>query len=577
MTNKERAPWRIEGSSMNSRTSKARKLRRKFHRKEKGLTGPVRPEPITIFGRYMGSESVYRRDSVLRRLTVPNKTPNITRIGKSISILSNGLDPAKWDYESLPVLLQELELSYLEKMGPRTIYDPVRMEKTIRELTSPKMGNFRGNDLRVAIENVHRKLANLPKIPLPVGPAYAALLVRQKETSAGFPWYMHRDAVMYQYMPDDWRRQNPERDTKAGFEFTELRGMLDPVQSVERIRQGEEISPPVYTANFRTESGGSTPKLRLVWAAPLDNQILEAMWAVPVQQVLKYDNYEADKYFGSMFMYSSEYLQMNLLRDMFSYAEDNNLQVISADYSAFDTTISESLIREAFRILIGESKEATLVANRFIVKKLLSPWGINEVRGMVPSGSVFTNLIDSVVNAIILEYIAIRTSQDVAYRVNGDDSVAVFSESISDPELEIYSSELGIDMNPSKQARSKNSCQFNKSYWGFEYEGSVPSANRVINSLVNRDSMLEGWGMSANEECVRSIQVLDRLAYHPWRDQVLETIYRFSFLDDGHSALDYRWRLPRSTLREVVEDGEHIDMSSYVAKLDQTFWAKIYE
>jgi hypothetical protein len=195
---------------------------------------------------------------------------------------------------------------------------------------------------------------------------------------------------------------------------------------------------------------------------------------------------------------------------------------------------------------------------------------------MVPSGSVFTNLVDSVVNAINLEYVAVRTDQEVVYRVNGDDSVAVFSDGISEDVLAEASGELGIIMNPSKQDRSPNSCLFNKSYWGFEYDGEVPSANRSLNSLVHRDSMIEGRNVGPNEEVIRSIQILDRLEYHPWRDEFINRLYQYGMLDDGHSALDYRWRMPKSTASPTV-DGVFVDQSRYVQQLDTKFWRKIYE
>jgi hypothetical protein len=404
------------------------------------------------------------------------------------------------------------------------------------------------------------------------------MLTRQKDTSAGFPWYVHRDAALFDYLPnsDEWIENNQEKAAKAYSVYEKLEGMADPVASCDDIIAGKRLEAPLYTANFRTEAGGDKPKLRLVWSAPMDNQLLEAKTAVVIQSSLKYDTPEEDKRMGSMFMYCNEYLQMVFLRNMMVHGQKIGNDVISADYSAFDSTISSELIRLAFDILLGDSDLARLTADRFVNKQLISPWGTKEVVGMVPSGSVFTNLIDAVVNAMNIEYIAERLHIDVAYRINGDDSVALFSKRVTEPQLEEYSSELGIVMNPNKQTRSEDSCHFNKSYWGFEYEGPVPSVNRVINSLVHRDSMLER-PKGANEECVRSIQVLQRLEYHPWRDDVLKLMYEQSFLSDGHSALDYRWRLPKSMIQSIIDDDVEIDMSRYVAKLDSTFWAKIYD
>jgi hypothetical protein len=221
----------------------------------------------------------------------------------------------------------------------------------------------------------------------------------------------------------------------------------------------------------------------------------------------------------------------------------------------------------------------SIITERFVTKELLHPFDkdglAKPVTGTVPSGSVFTNLVDGVVNAICIEYIALRTNREVAYRVNGDDSVAVFDREVTYTDLEELSTELGVIMNAQKQAKSPDSCLFNKAYWGYEFPGQVPSANRVINSLVYRDNMMTGHTETANDECVRSLQIIDQLEDHPFRDRLIRKLVNYSYLEDGHSALDYRWRLPQANIMTIMKNDKLMTPPSYVKLLDKSWVGEV--
>jgi hypothetical protein len=272
---------------------------------------------------------------------------------------------------------------------------------------------------------------------------------------------------------------------------------------------------------------------------------------------------------GAMFMYFDEERQMQVLRNFIGYAQQQKVDIVSADYSSFDATVSRRMIREAFRSIGMEQ----LYPN-FATKQLLSPWGKRSFFSGVPSGSPFTNIVDCLVNAFILEYIAIRAGSAVAYRVNGDDSVAVFDPEVGDLEIASFASELGITMNPTKQARSRDSCNFNRQYWGLEYAGPVPSLNRTVNSLAYRDKAYEAVGTTVAIECLRDIQLLLRLTYHPLRDEFMKKL--LGVLGDNRILLDYR-RLLTEEKYIFVRDGHPISSSKYVEFLDTTFLSEIYK
>lgn len=107
--------------------------------------------------------------------------------------------------------------------------------------------------------------------------------------------------------------------------------------------------------------------------------------------------------------------------------------ILEMDYSKFDATIPSMLIRIAFGIIKDniemDKKEGALFdryVNHFCTNGFLMPDGFIYYgrKGGVPSGSVFTSLIDSIVNAILIEYLSIQLRVPVVdYLVLGDDSV----------------------------------------------------------------------------------------------------------------------------------------------------------
>lgn len=545
------ASWRDGHEDVKANSSKARKLRRKFY-------GTTATSIDVIEGQAYEGDDRTRVLSSLARLKSKYVEPTYTRIGRAVGPLAAGVE---LDYDVLPTLLYELEDEALHRMGNRTYYDPEKLKEKIDEFGNV---NYSPNPMRLitAVARVSEKLKYVNVSPLSYEDALSVMLTRQKSTSAGFPWYASRSAVCYKYLPLSWRALNPELDEKA-FAASEKVGIdIDPIADAKTGRT------PVYTANFRTESGADgAHKTRLVWSAPLGNQIHESRYAIPFQELMKNEDEEGDRRNGSMFMYFSEYRQMQVIRNMIGYAQEHKLDLISADYSSFDATIHRQLIEYAFAIIGVDG-------TNFVTKKLLSPWGVKTFTNGVPSGSPFTNIIDSIVNAIILEYIAVSHEAECAYRVNGDDSVVIFSGYISSSDIAESALELGIEMNPSKQARSRNSCTFNRQYWGLEYGGPVPSINRTLNSLVYRDKPYEGVGKTVADECLRDTQVLLRLESHPLVDKFLQRL--LNVLGEDRYLLDYRHWLPQSKYLPM-EGGSPVSSEEYVKFLDKTFLSQIYD
>jgi hypothetical protein len=131
----------------------------------------------------------------------------------------------------------------------------------------------------------------------------------------------------------------------------------------------------------------------------------------------------------------------------------------SLDYSSFDQSISSWLIRDAFEIIRDAFKSPDdelfdVIVHDFIHKDFVTKDGwIHSDKG-VPSGSMFTQIIDSLVNMICIScYLFSRGvgESEFAMMVMGDDNLLFLRNPIDVEDMSSYlRKNLGIIMNPSK-------------------------------------------------------------------------------------------------------------------------------
>lgn len=188
-----------------------------------------------------------------------------------------------------------------------------------------------------------------------------------------------------------------------------------------QVRAGAKAPNPCV-AYKRTQRGNKT---RLVWGYPLEMTIMEARFARPL--IDWFVSHRSPMAFGM----KKGVLGANLHR----YFEDSFGTTVCLDYSKYDTTITRTMILESFRILATWFEEQDLqtfgwpiVRNYFIFTPIVMPDGhlyTGKNHG-VPSGSYFTQLIDSVVNTALMYALSHKFGfffKDRALFVLGDDSI----------------------------------------------------------------------------------------------------------------------------------------------------------
>jgi len=233
------------------------------------------------------------------------------------------------------------------------------------------------------------------------------------------------------------------------------------VRALERGLQTlkQEKAPEPCLAFARTQFNGKT---RLVWGYPYSMTVIEGLVAFPLIQAFKGGTTPM------AFAMPSGVLGTKLV--VSSY---HKKWAYSVDMSAYDASISRLLIHEAFKILHTwfdlEQVEPTtgktvrdvfrLIERYFISSPIVMPDG-HIYKGRkhgVPSGSFFTQIIDSVVNVIIAGTISAKFNLNIDKRevfVLGDDLIMWSNRDIDLDTIARYASDVfSVQFNAEKSQK----------------------------------------------------------------------------------------------------------------------------
>jgi hypothetical protein len=295
--------------------------------------------------------------------------------------------------------------------------DWVRYNPTLKDIDnkiSAYMRSFPSRPKDITYQQALRKTAQDFKLPFPVDVRHCNDVIRHfphPERSPGLP-YTKQGIIKKSEVPVSTIRWNIHKMKYKQIKFR------TPCTAAAKTT----VQPP----------GGE--KFRLVWVYPVDMTIAEGMFAQPL--IRSYNSRRWSPY-SIWFRYH--------LGDAHRLSGMNNsgTEWLGLDYSAFDVNVPAWLIRDAFSILrenlnfsryeyYGAPTHPETLPNLwsaiiqyFINTPIKTKAGkIVVTKTGIPSGSYFTNLIDSVCNAIMLHYALLH--ENIKYYehfVMGDDSL----------------------------------------------------------------------------------------------------------------------------------------------------------
>lgn len=237
------------------------------------------------------------------------------------------------------------------------------------------------------------------------------------------------------------------------------------VYSLDRetqIRSGIKAPNPCV-AYKRTQKNNKT---RLVWGYPLEMTIMEARFARSLIDHFK--KHTSPMAFGLTKVALGARIHRNF--------EDQPGTTVCLDFSKFDSTISQTMIRQAFRILgtwfTEEDKEKygwRTVIEYFIHTPIVMPDGhlyTGKNHG-VPSGSYFTQIIDSIVNVAMmyaLQYSCGMQFRSESLLVLGDDVIVQLKGNVELKRYSDYLASAGLNLH-GEEKTVVGECHFLGATW----------------------------------------------------------------------------------------------------------------
>jgi len=209
------------------------------------------------------------------------------------------------------------------------------------------------------------------------------------------------------------------------------------------------------------------------------------------------------------------------VRKLLTMSHDLSTNVVSLDFSQFDSTVVPHLIYPLFEKL-RLAKQLIPILDEFFTSSIALPSGLEtgRIRG-VPSGHAWTNLVDSIANLTCIYYVAERTGRQVmGCTVLGDDSLVVYDSPIELEEMSRIASELGLILNPFKSIASDDYCHYlQKVYFREHHSGGIRSIVRTTNSMIS----MEKWNPEVDPlfHVARWWMQLDEVRAHPARIKFL--------------------------------------------------------
>jgi hypothetical protein len=397
---------------------------------------------------------------------------------KIISELRNSVP-----YTEFPDMTQ-IDKQEEEKIGPLSIMLPYHDRRGDVERYWHQSFDASEEALSEAASSVKNLISERS---LRVASFITALDMMPKDTSLGLP-YLGRDRV---YVPSYFKR-------------------------AQHIVSAHDIYPCILY--WRGQSAGLhiPPKQRVVWGFDHAETILGATILYPVLNTLKHR--------AGFSSWLSDVDVDEAATRLLSVARGRN--IISMDYSGFDSSLSKELLDVVDQVISYWFSEPGPARIRLLGDisngiPLVVPYEVLSGRnGAMPSGSVLTNLRDTIANLIAGYYIGIRLSSPlIDFEVLGDDSVFIFRNDMDSEQLSEVVRELGLESNPSKQFVSTDALHFLQRWHSSRYavDGinvGIRSPYRALSGMLGYERLRQGWNKYM--DTARWIMQAENVRNHPY-------------------------------------------------------------
>jgi len=391
--------------------------------------------------------------------------------------------------------------------------------------------------------------------------------------SIAVPWYERKGGVEAYYSTDEGKIVQPldnlgnrlrplsipkaaqylKNTTNSGLPFYQKKGKVKDLAVSQLNTLLQRRDPCVLFT--RTQEGNKT---RTVWGYPIADTILEMSYYRPLLE------YQSRLDWRSSVTTPSNVDNKVVL--LMNQARGNGQSLVSIDFSAYDASIKRRLIESAFiyiKSAFQKSDHATLdyIKERMITIGLITPDGIKIGDHGVPSGSTFTNEVDSIVQYLIAREF---TNEELKNeQIQGDDGI--YATNYPEELLDHFRS-YGLNVNDTKSYTSKEFCVFLQKYYSYRYidegiVGGIYPTYRALGKLIYPERFIDFKEELSGKDyfAIRTLSILENCKYHPLFRDLVEYVMstdKYSLIPSDQGIRGY------VKLREM-QDGKDINFEKH--------------
>jgi hypothetical protein len=297
----------------------------------------------------------------------------------------------------------------------------------------------------------------------------------------------------------------------------------------------------------RTQEAGKT---RAVWGFPAADTLNEMCYYRPLLQYQKKLNWRSalrgpDAVDRRMTEIIKEAIKLNQL-------------LLSIDFITFDADVKSSLQKASFdyiyKLFQPKSWEGLgYIELRFNTIGLVTPDGVIGGPHGVPSGSTFTNEVDSLSQFHCANSLGLEHDQ---FDIQGDDG----TYRLMDPDIiKRGFADFGLRVNEEKSYISENSVVYLQNLYSAEYSNSqgnicgIYPTYRALSRIIfpeRFDNFTEDGIVGADYYAIKTIAILENCRNHPLFVDLVEFIAkldRFGLSYSQHGLLKYIQRIKKSS------------------------------
>jgi hypothetical protein len=360
--------------------------------------------------------------------------------------------------------------------------------------------------------------------------------------SLAIPWSSRRDSVYEYFSPDKCsvrpdqvgagpRRLRPisrenamsylKNSTNSGLPFFarkgEVKDILDSDFTSLLARRDDCV---MFT---RTQESNKT---RTVWGYPCCDVLNEMRFYRPLLQYQRRLNWRS-ALLGPDAVDSS-------IDKLIRRARSNGEELLSVDFSQYDATVKTQLQEGAFNYirdmyLHEYQDEISYIANRFNTIGLITPDGVLGGPHGVPSGSTFTNEVDSIVQFQCAISSGISPDQ---FDIQGDDGVY----SLMDPHsLKERFKEYGLEVNDEKSYMSDKSVVYLQNLHTLDHKSDdgkirgIYPTYRALNRIIYQERFNQFSDdniLGADFYAIKTICILENCRNHPLFPELVKFVMK---------------------------------------------------